>query len=508
LKSYKPQLKLHELAAGKNKDGIAAGKNKANESASSKNKDGMYPGVFGEPLVNPWAKSRDFRVLDDIQPTAPFDRVDRQGMSSIMGDAPLGPGEKGYDHPEGMAVYKSVRPDIVPPYQHPDNFPYEDATSRCADTRDVEIGDRVIVGKADRIRPHGRWEWSPSVNYPLVSPMDRIKPGPQPVASEDRVPDKYSKYFEQLYDDEGRRKKAQYLVEAFKVADTANDGDISRDEFDGVVMGNQQKTQEEADRLWERYSRHPSVMSRDDYLIMAADGFDLGYVNRSDVGNVLQIQCPSSFGFWGGGVACQNGSYVVGASIQVKPIAASNDTSADNTAMNNIKMLCDDGNELSSMGNDEGEWSPVGQCPEGQKMDGFSARNKPYSPGRDNTGLNDIKFKCRSTDLQNISTVRFGNKTAPENKGESPNAIWAPIVVANEGGWGPNFNCGSSGMICGFQTRVQLPTPTMEGMGITDVRFFCCSAPINCTAPCGADNFSQACQSCEQMQEGAKPQSR
>merc|ERR1719161_1475646 len=103
-------------------------------------------------------------------------------------------------------------------------------------------------------------------------------------------------------------------------------------------------------------------MSVNEYMAMAKDGFDLAqntsipFVNRSDIAAVITVQCGSLFGFWGGGVACQNGSFINGASIQVKPLVEGN-TSYDNTALNNIKMVCDDGAELSSMGNDEGDWS-------------------------------------------------------------------------------------------------------------------------------------------------------
>lgn len=477
--------------------------------ASSRNLQSPLPGVFGEPLVNPWAKSRDLRILDDLQPTAPFDRVDREGMSSVSGAAPLGPGEKGGIHPEGMAVYEGVKPDIVPPYQHPVAFPHDMQAAKCSDSRAVPLADRVVVGKADRLRQVGIWEWRPKVNYPLVAPMDRIHPGPHPVASEDRIADKYAKYFEQLYDSEWRRKGAEYLADALKTADTDGDTSISRDEFDAVVKDHQGKSDEEADRLWGRYHMTLSEdMSGQEFIAMAHDGFDLGYVNRSDIATVLVPSCPASFGFWGGGVACENGSYAIGASIQVKPIVEGN-SSVDNTALNNIKLKCDDGSEISSMGNDDGDWSPLGECPTDQFIYGFSARNKPFTPNSDNTGLNDIKFTCRSKDLNNVSTVRFGNQTGPEGEGESPTAVWAPIKVANEGGWGPAFNCGSNGLICGIQTRVQLASPnSKDGMGITDLRLFCCTSPLNCTAPCDADKWSQPCQSCLERAKGSKPIAR
>lgn len=474
------------------------------------------PGLYGAEMVNPWEKSKDFRVLDDLQPTAPMDRIDRENMAAIMGEAPIGPGEKGFDHPEGVAVYAGVKPDIVPPYQHPRDFPYENQQSKCAPSSDVPLADRVIQGKADRIRQVGDWETNTMMNYPLKAPMDRIRPWPYPVAPEDRIASKYAKYFEQLYDGETKRRKAEYLADAIKTADTDGDNSISRAEFDAVIIDNQKKTKDEADTLWGRYHQSQSEdMGIDEFITMALAGFDLGFFDRKDKGPVLTLQCASPYGFWGGAVPCKEGSYVVGASIQVKPIVEGN-TSVDNTALNNIKFVCDDGAELVSAGNDEGEWSEVGKCPEGQKMYGFSARNQPFGPGRDNTGINDVKFLCRSEDLINLTTIRFGNSSGPEAEGAPKSAVWAPVKVATEGGWGPEFNCGPAGMLCGLQTRVQPASENFpDGMGITNAKFFCCDSPLNCKSACKKDPakglkgmFDPRCQSCLAKAKGTMPVSR
>lgn len=474
-----------------------------------------FPGVMGEPLVNPWAASTDMRVLDELNPTAPMDRVDRSTMTSISGNAPLGPGETGIAMPEGQAVFEGVKPDLVPPFQHPNTFPWEDSNGLASPSVDIPIGDREIVAKADRLRPITRFENNPAVNYPLVAPEDRIRPGPSPVASEDRIAHKYGKYFDQLYHNEAERLRQAEIAGTFKATDTDNDNSVSPEEFKAVIEGHQNKTGDEAGKLWGKFHTSPSQdMNKDEFSDLAKTGFDLGKLtSRKDVVATLGLSPSTNKGFWGGAVACNNGSYVNSASIVTVPY--SSDPKFDNTAVNGIVLKCDDGNAVQSMGTGEGETSSEAKCPDGQSIYGFRVKNKPFEEGSDNTGINDMEFICRSSDLNNITRLRF-NATIPGKDDPARNDAGSPVewvkgVVGPEGGWSGDQKC-ESGLICGIQTRVQKKGDGVtDAEGIVDLRMYCCKAGLNCTKPCTGTNtskFSAECQACQNKELMGKPKER
>merc|ERR1719456_2032081 len=118
---------------------------------------------------NPYAAQPPFPFLDDMQPVAPYDRVDKPTEGGLLGSAPETPGNS------PRAVFPMLANDFVPEYNHPKDFPWDD------DTEEVEgpfrpLNERdgpSVVAKADRVRPFGHFETRAKVNYPNVAPADR-----------------------------------------------------------------------------------------------------------------------------------------------------------------------------------------------------------------------------------------------------------------------------------------------------------------------------------------------
>lgn len=71
-----------------------------------------------------------------------------------------------------------------------------------------------------------------------------------------------------------------------------------------------------------------------------------------------------------------------------------NGNTTDNTAANNIRFLCANGEEISSVGNTEGYWGDYSEaCTEG--ICGMETRVKESGGFTvDNTALNDVRFTC------------------------------------------------------------------------------------------------------------------
>jgi len=458
--------------------------------------------------VNPWVTQKSARVVDDLDPTAPFDALNRNWVSSFTGAAPVEPGklreEVGYTHP-----------DFVPPYLHPKTFPNED-DEHIRDGIMVPIEDRVVVAHQDMLRgPPGLLGdvLHPLSAYPLTAPADTLGKSPNPVTHLDRIPDKYAKLFDQAVARDAKRLIQNRLNAAFHRVDTDDDNSISSTEFDAEVQGRQKKTADQAGVLWKQYhvTAEPD-MSQEEFTKLAITGFDLGqqYVNRSDMSVILKVPQTADMGFWGGGAACPEGKYINGVQIKVKP----NSNEGDNTALNCVRFKCEGGAEIATAEGADGAWTEYAQCPEGEEIYALSVRIQPYRLGQDNTGINDLMFKCRSNGHSKTATLMFGEKTPPqaqqegyvfvngnyvkrsETTADDQKVVVGAGKVATDGGWSSELTCGTNGALCGAQGRLFNPNSDEDKMGVTDFRFFCCSKGLDCSGSC-KDPQSTSCLSCK-----------
>lgn len=454
--------------------------------------------------VNPWKVQKTARMIDNLDPVAPFDRVNRNWVGSITGAAPVEPGKKkadvGYTHP-----------DFVPPYLHPKPFPNELDDGPKDHPIIVPIGDREVVAYEDRLRnPANRLD--PLSMYPLVAPADRINPGPWPVTNIDRVPRMFDKFFDQTVQRNAERMRAKAMTDAFKRVDKDDDQAISPQEYDAELVEHQAKTKKQADALWKQYhvSEAPD-MTKHEFFKMAKTGYDLGesFVNRSDMSGIITPPQTADKGFWGGGAVCPDGKYIKGVQIKVKP----NSDTGDNTALECVKFKCQDDSVIQTAEGPDGAWTGWAECLPGQTVFSVSVRVQPYRLGRDNTGINDLMFKCRSEGHEQKTTLMFGKKVPKEEETgyvfvggkyiaknettvDDKQVVIGNGEVAKEGGWSEELTCGTNGALCGAQGRLQNTPGIKDNMGVTDFRFFCCSMPVDCAVPCKEEG-STDCLACK-----------
>jgi len=532
----------------------------------------------GPLAFNPWAGGVPYPLLDDLQPVAPYDRLDSMPAGRLSSAGPLLPGAK-----QNSDVKMTARPDFTPVYQHPKKFPWEgaDDAPQAHLPGMLPIGNRYVVAKPDRLRQISRWDPRPEVNYPLVAPSNRLQSGPNPIAQEDYISDRYGKYVEQVYRAVVVNKQNLVYEHIFKNADVNKDGSISPEEFANELVNRQGKSQDEKSKLWVRFhTDNPDSqdMTHDEFTSLTGTGFDLGYVNRSDINIVLTPPSAANRGFWGSGVACPSGTFAIGSRLKVMPISKTK----DNTALNSVGLKCDDQSEVQSAEGPDGTWTDWAMCPEGQRISGFRARIQDYGEARDNSGMSNIEFSCRSSDLTASSVLRFEGEQQTQadpwatcNPTSCPSAItctskpetccaaddwgccgtgenkfstrlYCPVKskfnimchnghcydseaacddhggvkfvaeacvatttpapsqaivyakgpVADAGGWMPMTDCGTAGLVCGVQVRLEI-APAPDTMGITDSRFFCCASDVDCSTVCGSGGVSPECNACK-----------
>lgn len=457
--------------------------------------------------VNPWVQKKPARVVDDLDPTAPFDRLDRTRLPSWSGAAPVEPG-----HSEAAVGY--TQPDFVPPHLHSKPFPKQGEV-KGRDGIMVPIADRVVVAHEDRLRKPGLDNdyLDPLGMYPLVAPADRIGANPYPVAHLDKVPANYDKFFSQSVARDAARIAQKKLTAAFDRVDTDNDNAISSTEYDAEVKGHQKKTDPQASVLWKQYhlSSEPD-MNQDEFFKLAKTGFDLGqsFVKRKDMSGVITMPQTPDTGYWGGGAACPDGKFIKGVQIKVKP----NADKGDNTALNCVKFKCEDGTVIQTAEGPDGAWTQWAECLPGQTIASLSVRLQAYQMGQDNSGINDLMFKCRSKGHSDETTLMFGEKKPEQadQKGyifvngeyvkksatdvDDKAVVVGAGKVATDGGWTEELTCGTNGALCGAQGRLNNVKDAKDNMGVTDFRFFCCSKSVDCSGPC-KNAISTDCKSCK-----------
>ncbi|XP_036308344.1 vitelline membrane outer layer protein 1 homolog isoform X1 [Pipistrellus kuhlii] len=153
------------------------------------------------------------------------------------------------------------------------------------------------------------------------------------------------------------------------------------------------------------------------------------------------------WGDWAWPEMCPDGLFTIGFSIKVE---APQGISGDDTAMNGIRLHCSRGRTVESESGRWGAWSEPQWCPRGGFLVAFSLRVEAPKTLGDNTGANNVRFRCSDgTEL------------------EGPGLAWGDF-----GKWSEACPKG----ICGAQTKVQASRGLLDDTALNDVRFFCCSS--------------------------------
>jgi len=440
---------------------------------------------------NPWSAPLPIpeHILGDLEPVAPLDRVDHAGIDSYSGAAPLQPSQRLAD---ARNIQNPMASDWVPPLHRPVTFPGEHGPADAApDDPSVPLREKNVVPRMDVLRPkYGTMDyaWShfvnPAFNYPGVAPADKV-PG-EPVATGDTVPARFAKFVDQVHARNMKAKQGKMVGQVFNNSDLDQDGAVSPGEFARVLQGQQNKSSEESDRLWNKYHTSPGTdMTKDEFKSLADGGFDLGAIPRDDIGTVLAPPGLLSRGFWGSGAACPPGEFMTGARLKIMPPTHG----ADNTGLNAVGVRCTDGTEKQTVEGPDGVWTPWQQCPDGQQVYSYRLRNQMHVPGRDDAGIQGLELRCRAPDLSGFSTLSFTK-------------FVSGIVAA---GWTPELMCPPKQAVCGAQANVLRDQGNADDMGMTNIRVYCCNKQVDCNNICsgGGAMRSVKCSVCKQVVNGA-----
>lgn len=454
---------------------------------------------------NDWVHLKpDIAVVDNLDPAAPLDRL--SGISdheSVSGALPLAPGSS-------SSAISPPRPPMEPDYVPSDEtrtFPVQQPFDVDGNAKNVgglasppgspqlvPLNRRHLIAKGDRFRPssgpplvgtiHQQLTYDPSDDYPLTAPRDRIPDGLEAVPAIDRVPDKVARFLDQNVEHEERLASEKRLADVWDAADANKDGAVSTGEFQAEVQGKQNKTSEETSRLWKKYHQSESkFMSKSEFLRLARTGFDLGSLTRTDVSSILSPQGMPSLGFWSSGAACPSGTFATAVRLKIMKFSAVD----DNSGINGLKLRCSDQSEVSTIEGPDGSWGPWSSCDGSQSIYGFRSEGKAPVPGADNAGVTGLDFECRSADLSQLSRLSLPSLTGEESSAQ------------HKGGWSRKLRCRPREAVCGVQVNLPNQDTTTDKMGVTNVRFHCCDAPIDCTKVCrGATDGVKAmkCRAC------------
>jgi len=72
----------------------------------------------------------------------------------------------------------------------------------------------------------------------------------------------------------------------------------------------------------------------------------------------------------------------------------------DDTATNNVRMMCTDGQVLDVEGPVMGDWLSNATCPAGSAISGVRLQIEKNQGGGDDTSVNKIEFMCTGTKLE------------------------------------------------------------------------------------------------------------
>ena len=174
---------------------------------------------------------------------------------------------------------------------------------------------------------------------------------------------------------------------------------------------------------------------------------------RNDVmgGVVLQTNNGTPWGKWGEARFCPANTFAIGFSLKVE----GHQSEDDDTAVNNIKLVCGDYSVFEFEGDSRSSWGSYGQnsyCPNNSFIKGFALKVEKDQPlGHDDTAVNDMKVFCGNNyeEVGSTNGQRFGS-------------------------FGSNAYCPGYSSICGFSLKSEEPQGMADDTAVNDVAFYCC----------------------------------
>lgn len=146
---------------------------------------------------------------------------------------------------------------------------------------------------------------------------------------------------------------------------------------------------------------------------------------------------------------CPDKSFVVAFKLRVETYQGS----GDDTALNEIELICNDEDEtvINGAGGFWGEWSEKVECERGFR--GFQLKQEPdQGSNSDNTAANGLKMFCG--DNMELTTKN--------------NGAW--------GNWSESVFCPNETVICGLRVQIELNQgPNVDDSTLNNVDFKCCS---------------------------------
>ena len=189
------------------------------------------------------------------------------------------------------------------------------------------------------------------------------------------------------------------------------------------------------------------------FLLFALESGATFISQRSDVvgGVVLQTNNGTPWGKWGQARFCPEGTFATGFALKVEKYQSED----DDTAVNNIKLVCGNYSYFEFEGDSRSSWGTYGgnsYCPNSTFIKGFSLKVESDQPlGHDDTAVNDMKAFCghNFVEVHSSNGQKFGS-------------------------FGNSAYCPGNSSICGFSLKSEEPQGMADDTAVNDAAFYCC----------------------------------